>query len=88
MLGTGSSGGVPRIGNDWGSCDPANPRNRRRRCAMLIEAARQIEDFESGEQVTRVLVDCGPDMREQLLSANVAHLDAALLTHSLSLIHI
>ena len=49
---------------------------------MLIEAARQIEDFESGEQVTRVLVDCGPDMREQLLSANVAHLDAALLTHS------
>jgi len=49
---------------------------------MLIEAARQIEDFESGEQVTRVLVDCGPDMREQLLSANVSHLDAALLTHS------
>jgi len=73
---------VPRIGNDWGNCDPANPRNRRRRCAMLIEAARQIEDIESSDEVTRVLVDCGPDMREQLLSANVSHLDAAILTHA------
>ena len=49
---------------------------------MLIEAARQVEDIESGDEVTRVLIDCGPDMREQLLSANVSHLDAAVLTHS------
>jgi len=75
LLGTGSSGGVPRIGNDWGACDPANPRNRRRRCSMLIER-------HSGDGVTTVLIDTGPDMREQLIDANVQYLDAVLLTHS------
>ncbi len=75
LLGTGSSGGVPRIGNDWGNCDPQNPKNRRRRCAMLI---RQRTD--SGE--TTVLVDTGADMREQLLSENVQQLDGVVLTHS------
>ncbi len=74
LLGTGSSGGVPRIGNNWGACDPQNPRNRRRRCSMLVE---QI----SNEGKTSVLIDTGPDMREQLLSAEVTYLDAVLLTH-------
>lgn len=75
LLGTGSSGGVPRIGNDWGACDPHNSKNRRRRCSMLVEKTN-----ENGR--TSVLIDCGPDMREQLLQADVQHLDAVLLTHS------
>jgi len=75
LLGTGSSGGVPRIGNNWGACDPANPRNRRRRCSMLVE-------HKSPEGTTTALIDAGPDMREQLLSSDVAFLDAVLLTHS------
>ena len=75
LLGTGSSGGVPRIGNLWGACDPDNPKNRRRRCSLLVERASQ-----TGK--TSVLIDTGPDMREQLLSAQVTYLDAVLLTHS------
>lgn len=75
LLGTGSSGGVPRIGNDWGECDPDNPKNRRRRCSLLIEKTTK-------EGITSILIDTGPDMREQLLTANVQHLDAVLLTHS------
>ncbi|OED42320.1 phosphoribosyl 1,2-cyclic phosphodiesterase [Chromatiales bacterium (ex Bugula neritina AB1)] len=75
LLGTGSSGGVPRIGNDWGACDPENPKNRRRRCAMLVEKC-------EGKERTSILIDTGPDMREQLLTANVQHLDAVLLTHA------
>ncbi len=75
LLGTGSSGGVPRIGNLWGACDPSNPKNRRRRCAMLVERC-----CNNGK--TSVLIDTGPDMREQLISAEVTHLDAVLLTHS------
>ena len=69
-------GGVPRIGNDWGACDPAEPKNRRSRCALLIER------FDDGERPTRVLVDTGPDMREQLLAADVDHLDGVLYTHA------
>lgn len=74
ILGCGSSGGVPRVGGDWGACDPTNPKNRRRRCALLIE---RIGPAGS----TRVLVDTGPDMREQLLSAEVPSLDAVVYTH-------
>lgn len=79
VLGCGSSGGVPRIGGadgtgNWGECDPANPRNRRRRCALLVE---RISD--SG--TTRVLVDVGADAREQLLSAGVSDLDGVIVTH-------
>lgn len=74
LLGTGSSGGVPRIGNNWGACDPDNPKNRRRRCSMLVEKY-------SDEGCTSILIDTGPDMREQLLSAKVTRLDAVLLTH-------
>jgi phosphoribosyl 1,2-cyclic phosphate phosphodiesterase len=74
ILGCGSSGGVPRIGNDWGQCDPNNPKNRRRRCAALVE---RITPTGS----TRVLIDTGPDVREQLLDANVEALDGVLFTH-------
>jgi len=75
LLGTGSSGGVPRVGNDWGKCDPDNPKNRRRRCAMLIERV------QSDGRKTTVLIDAGADLREQLLAAEVQVLDALLLTH-------
>lgn len=75
ILGCGSSGGVPRIGGFWGECDPLNPKNRRRRCSMLVE---RVE----GEAVTRVLIDTSPDMRDQLLDAGVGHLDAVVYTHS------
>jgi len=75
LLGTGSSGGVPRVGNQWGKCDPDNPKNRRRRCALLIEQ-------HSSSGTTSVLIDAGADLREQLLSADVRHLDGVLLTHS------
>lgn len=70
VLGCGTSSGVPRIGDDWGRCDPANPRNRRTRAAVLIQSA-----------TTTILVDTGPDMREQLLRAGVGNLDAVLWTH-------
>ena len=76
LLGTGSSGGVPRVGNDWGQCDPDNPRNRRRRCALLVERR------SAAGGLTTVLIDAGADLREQLLSADVKALDALLLTHS------
>ena len=70
VLGCGTSSGVPRIGGDWGACDPANPRNRRTRASILIES-----DY------TRILVDTGPDMRTQLLDAGVSKVDAVLWTH-------
>lgn len=76
ILGCGSSAGVPRIGNIWGACDPNNPRNYRRRCSLLIEK------FAGGSpEPTRVLIDTGPDVREQLLTAAVDRLDAVFYTH-------
>lgn len=75
ILGCGSSGGVPRLGGDWGACDPANPRNRRRRCSLLVER-------EDGTGTTRVLIDTSPDMRDQLLEAGVGTLDGVVYTHS------
>lgn len=74
ILGCGTSGGVPRIGNEWGQCDPNNPKNRRRRCALLLER-------EGPDGVTRVLVDTPPDLREQLIDAGVGLLDGVLYTH-------
>lgn len=74
VLGCGSSTGVPRVGNDWGKCDPLNSKNRRRRCSVLI-------DRRSSAGLTRVLIDTGPDLREQLLDAQVDHLDGVLYTH-------
>ncbi len=70
LLGVGTSSGVPRIGNDWGSCDPAETRNRRTRASILVESA-----------TTRILVDTAPDMRAQLLDADVVRIDAILWTH-------
>ncbi|WP_155265182.1 MBL fold metallo-hydrolase [Sphingomonas segetis] len=70
ILGCGTSTGVPKIGNDWGQCDPAEPRNVRLRTSILVESA--------GE---RMLVDCGPDLRQQLLAANVGGLEGVIVTH-------
>ncbi len=78
ILGCASSGGVPRIGNDWGRCDPDEPKNRRRRCSLLV---RRRNGGEAGQGETRVLIDTSPDMREQLLEAQVGALDAVLYTH-------
>lgn len=78
ILGCGSSGGVPRIGKapygGWGLCDPNNPKNRRRRCSLLIETHHE-------QGITRVLIDTSPDLREQLIDHDVEHLDAVLITH-------
>jgi phosphoribosyl 1,2-cyclic phosphate phosphodiesterase len=79
ILGSGSSSGVPRLGGpdgagDWGACDPSNSKNRRRRCSLLVRR-------KSAAGETLVLVDTSPDLREQLLAAHVARLDAVLITH-------
>jgi phosphoribosyl 1,2-cyclic phosphate phosphodiesterase len=70
ILGSGTSTGVPRIGNDWGDCDPDEPRNRRTRSSILIES----ED-------ERLLVDCGPDIRAQLLAAGIIDIHRVIVTH-------
>jgi len=75
ILGCGASPGVPRIGNDWGACDPQNPKNRRRRSGFLVERW-------NGDAVTRVLVDTSPDLREQMLDARVDWIDGVVYTHS------
>ena len=75
ILGCGSSMGVPRVALGWGSCDPNNPKNRRRRCSLLA-----TQTNERGLK-TRVLVDCSPDLRNQLLDAEVDWLDGVLITH-------
>lgn len=77
ILGCGSSGGVPRIGPKgpvWGACDPENPKNRRRRCALLVQRI-------GPEGKTTVLLDAGPDVREQLIDAGTGWLNALILTH-------
>jgi phosphoribosyl 1,2-cyclic phosphate phosphodiesterase len=74
ILGCGSSAGVPRPALGWGKCDPNNPKNRRRRCSLLAERT-------SEHGVTRTLIDTSPDLREQLIDANVDHLDAVFYTH-------
>jgi len=78
ILGCGSSGGVPRVGGpegaQWGACDPAEPKNHRRRCSILVERI-------GTTGTTRVLVDAGPDLRSQLLDAAVPDLNAVLITH-------
>lgn len=75
ILGCGSSGGVPRPALGWGACNPDNPRNRRRRCSILVE------QVAAGGGKTSVLVDTSPDLREQLLDADVTKLDGVLFTH-------
>ncbi|MCW1950191.1 MAG: MBL fold metallo-hydrolase [Octadecabacter sp.] len=75
ILGCGSSGGVPRLGGHWGDCDPSNPKNIRKRCSLLVTRT-------SSEGVTRVLIDTSPDLRQQLLDADVGALDAVIYTHA------
>jgi phosphoribosyl 1,2-cyclic phosphate phosphodiesterase len=74
ILGCGSSGGVPRIGGDWGACDPNNPKNRRRRCSLLVQRT-------SEEGTTTALIDTSPDLREQLLGTGIGWVDGVLFTH-------
>lgn len=71
MLGSGTSTGVPRIGNDWGLCDPAEPKNRRTRVSIAVESS-------AGN---RLLVDTSTDLRQQLLTAEIDHIDAVFWTH-------
>lgn len=71
ILGCGTSTGVPKIGNEWGQCDPNEPRNYRLRTSILVESAGK-----------RMLVDCGPDLRQQLLAAGVNSLDGLIVTHA------
>lgn len=75
ILGCSSSGGVPRVGQGWGKCNPDNPKNRRRRCSILVSRG----DHDAAR--TQLLVDTGPDLREQLIDAEVRRLDAVLYTH-------
>jgi phosphoribosyl 1,2-cyclic phosphate phosphodiesterase len=74
ILGCGTSTGVPRVDGEWGACDPSNPRNRRRRCSVLVERR-------DADKATTVLIDTSPDLREQLLEARVRGVDAVLYTH-------
>ena len=71
ILGCGASWGVPAIGPDWGRCDPADLRNHRRRCSLLVESRGSV-----------LLIDTSPDLREQLIDARVRQIDAVLLTHA------
>lgn len=71
ILGCGTSTGVPKVGNDWGQCDPEEPRNYRLRTSILVTSAEE-----------RILVDCGPDLRQQLLNAGVSRLDGVIVTHA------
>ena len=80
ILGSGSSGGVPRADGDWGACDPAEPRNQRSRCSLLVRRGDRSQEA-SGQPVTTVLVDTSPDLRLQTAAAGVKRLDAVLLTH-------
>ncbi|MEO1136941.1 MAG: MBL fold metallo-hydrolase [Pseudomonadota bacterium] len=85
ILGSGSSGGVPRVGGadgegEWGACDPGEPKNRRSRCSILVQREHPEHGF-MPDKVTSVLVDTSPDMRMQLLAAKCSRLDAVLFTH-------
>ncbi|MEL6113466.1 MAG: MBL fold metallo-hydrolase [Pseudomonadota bacterium] len=91
ILGSGSSGGVPRPGGpdgrgDWGKCDPKEPKNRRTRCSLLLQrvAAGTAHDpaFTDPAAQTTALIDTSPDMRAQLLAARCARLDGVLYTHA------
>ena len=75
ILGCGSSGGVPRIDGDWGSCNPNEPKNLRSRCSILVQK------FNNLGEVTTVLIDTSPDLRNQLLKTDVKQIDAVLYTH-------
>ncbi len=71
MLGSGTSTGVPRIGNDWGECDPNEPRNRRTRVSIIVES----------KEGKRLLVDTSTDLRQQLLRHDIGEVDGVFWTH-------
>lgn len=71
MLGSGTSTGVPRVGHDWGECDPDEPRNRRTRVSILVES----------DEGARLLVDTSTDLRQQLLANAINRIDAVFWTH-------
>lgn len=75
MLGSGTSTGVPRIGEvpggDWGLCDPDEPRNRRSRVSIIVE----------NDEGRRILVDTSPDLRAQFLANRIDRIDAVFWTH-------
>ena len=71
VLGCGGSAGVPVIGNNWGACNPDNPKNRRLRPSVLVEA-----------RGVTLLIDTTPDLRQQLLTADVRRIDAVLYSHA------
>lgn len=74
VLGCGSSGGVPRADGDWGDCDPAEPRNWRTRCSLLVRRGGE-------EAETTAIIDTSPDLRGQTALAGARRMDAVLLTH-------
>ena len=71
VLGSGHSGGTPMIGEGWGEASPLNSKNRRTRPSILVE-----------DSDTTILIDTSPDLRSQLINANVQHIDAVFYTHS------
>jgi phosphoribosyl 1,2-cyclic phosphate phosphodiesterase len=71
VLGCGTSSGVPQIGCTCAVCRSPDPRNKRRRCSILIET-----------RGLQLLVDTGPDLRQQCLDAGIATIDALLYTHA------
>ena len=80
ILGCGSSGGVPRVGGDWGACDPNEPKNRRSRCSLYVEYW-EGDKTPPLEERTAVVIDTSPDLREQFLLIKISRLDAVLYTH-------
>lgn len=85
ILGSGSSGGVPRIGGPngaglWGACDPSEPKNTRTRCSLLVQRADRIKGWDTTD-LTSVLIDTSPDLTRQLIAARVTRLDAVMLSH-------
>lgn len=70
ILGTGTSCGVPQIGCNCATCTSTDPRDKRLRCSTLVDV--------DGH---RILIDCGPDFRQQMLSTDFRRLDAVLITH-------
>lgn len=71
ILGCGNSTGVPAAGNHWGACDPAEPKNRRSRCSVAVQT-----------DVTTIIVDTGPDFREQMNRADIKQIEAVFYSHA------
>ena len=71
FLGTGTSCGVPVIGCQCKVCQSADPKDKRTRCSALVETDN-----------TRILIDCGPDFRQQILPQPFRKIDGILITHS------